>query len=126
MLKFKYYDESAKTEHLWCDSTSIYYSRMVEDANENKGNLFVTFKTGATYLYKDVKFEDYILYAAGGTDFSQGKSLNKLIKPKYECEKIENALPIEEIDKLMLEFQKKLKEEAESAEELQPTETEEE
>lgn len=98
MLKFKYYNEEEKTEYTWIDSSSIYFTRMVEDPSENKGNLYITFKTGQTYLYKDVKFEDYVVFIAGGTDFSQGKTLNKIIKPKYECEKQEDGPTIQEIN----------------------------
>lgn len=98
MLKLHHYDEEKKTDYMWIDSSSLYYTKMVEDPNENKGDLYVTFKTGATYKYKDVKYEDYVLLVAGGTDFSQGKTLNKLIKSKYECEKIENGPTIQQID----------------------------
>lgn len=98
MLKYKYYSESEKIEYAWIDSSSIYFTKMVEDQNENKGDLYVTFKTGQTYLYKDVKFEDYVIFIAGGTDFSQGKTLNKIIKPKYDFEKIEKGPTIQEIN----------------------------
>lgn len=98
MLKYKHYNENEKTEYTWIDSSSIYFTKMVEDPNENKGDLYVTFKTGQTYLYKDVKFEDYVIFIAGGTDFSQGKTLNKIIKPKYEFEKLEKGPTIQEIN----------------------------
>ena len=35
--------------------------------------------------------KDYIMFKHGGLDGSQGKALNKFIKPKYEFEKVENA-----------------------------------
>lgn len=98
MLKYKYYDEKEKTEHIWIESSSILYTKMVEDSNENKGDLYVTFKTGVTYCYKDVAFEDYVLFIGGGTDFSQGKTLNKIIKPKYEFEKLEKGPTMQEIN----------------------------
>lgn len=106
MLKFKHYNEKEKTEYAWIDSSSIYFAKMVEDPNENKGNLYVTFKTGQTYLYKDVKFEDYVIFIAGGTDFSQGKTLNKIIKPKYEFEKLEKGPTIQEINEQLEELTK--------------------
>ena len=71
---------------------------MVESPTDNKGDLYVTFKTGATYLYKDVAFEDYVLFIGGGTDFSQGKTLNKIIKPKYQVEKMEKGPTIQELN----------------------------
>ena len=58
--------------------------------NENKGDLFVTFKNGSTYKYKDVEFGDYVLLLCGGTDISQGKTMNKVIKSKYACERVED------------------------------------
>ena len=87
MILKKIYDEKTKTQRVWYDSTMIAYTEMVEDEYENKGNLYVTFKNGSTYVYKDVAFEDYVLFIAGGTDASQGKTLNKVIKSKYEFEK---------------------------------------
>ena len=88
MLIKKYYDENTKTEKAWFDSSNVFHTVMIEDEFENKGDLYVTFKNGATYLYKDVAFEDYVLLIAGGTDLSQGKALNKYIKSKYEFERV--------------------------------------
>jgi hypothetical protein len=90
MILRKVYNEKNKTQRVWYDSTMILYSEMVEDENENKGKLYVTFKNGSTYLYKDVNFEDYILFIGGGTDASQGKTLNKVIKGKYEYCRVED------------------------------------
>lgn len=96
MIIKKIYDESSRTQKVWYDSKMIAYSEMVEDEYENKGNLFITFRNGATYVYKNVDFMDYILFLSGGIDASQGKTLNKVIKTKYEYEKV-NGLSIEEI-----------------------------
>lgn len=91
MILKKIYDEKTKTQKVWYDSSMIKYSEMVENENENSGNLFITFNNGTTYVYKNVRFEDYVLFISGGTDISQGKTLNKVIKGKYEYEKIGNA-----------------------------------
>lgn len=88
MLLKKVYDEKTLTEKAWYDSSMFYFTRMVEDPNENKGELYVTFKNGATYHYFGVRFEDYVLLIAGGTDASQGKTLNKVIKGKYDFERV--------------------------------------
>lgn len=96
MIIKKIYDESSRTQKVWYDSKMIAYSEMVEDEYENKGNLFITFRNGTTYVYKNVDFTDYILFLSGGIDASQGKTLNKVIKTKYEYEKV-NGLSIEEI-----------------------------
>ena len=100
MILKKIYDEKTKTQKVWYDSTMIVYTEMVEDEIENKGDLYVTFKNGSTYVYKDVTFEDYILFIAGGTDASQGKTLNKVIKSKYEFEKGEQKNVQDLIDEM--------------------------
>lgn len=100
MVLKKIYDEKTKTQKAWFDSTMIFYTEMVEYENENKGDLFVTFKNGTTYKYTGVSFEDYVLFIGGGTDASQGKTLNKVIKSKYEYEKIGDA----DLDKLREEM----------------------
>lgn len=91
MVIKKIYDEKTKTQKVWFDSTMILYCEMVEYETENKGDLYITFKNGITYKYIGVKFEDYVLFISGGTDASHGKTLNKVIKPAYEFEKIGNA-----------------------------------
>lgn len=91
MILKKIYDENTKTQKVWFESTMILYTEMVEYENENKGDLFVTFKNGTTYKYTAVSFEDYLVFIGGGTDASQGKTLNKVIKGKYEYEKIGDA-----------------------------------
>lgn len=106
MILKKIYDEKTKTQKVWYDSTMLLYSEMVENENENSGNLFVTFKNGTQYVYKNVRFEDYVVFVAGGTDASQGKTLNKLIKGKYEYEKIGNA----DVDKINEEYRKSMEE----------------
>ena len=88
MLIKKIYNEETKTEKAWFDSSMFFHTVMIEDPAENKGDLYVTFKNGATYLYKDVAFEDYVLLIGGAAEMSQGKSLNKYIKSKYEFERV--------------------------------------
>lgn len=102
MVLKKVYDEKAKTQKIWYDSSMIYYTEMVESEVENSGNLFVVFKNGQKYVYKDVRFEDYIVFINGGTDASQGKTLNKVIKGKYEYEKVGDA----DMDELSKELNK--------------------
>lgn len=107
MVLKKIYNEETKTQKIWYDSSMIYYTEMVESETENCGNLFVVFKNGQKYVYKDVRFEDYILFINGGTDASQGKTLNKVIKNKYDYEKIGEA----DMEALKLEFEKSIEEE---------------
>ena len=113
MILKKIYEEKTKTQKVWYESSMIKYSEMVEYEDENKGDLFVTFNNGITYKYIGVAFEDYILFIGGGTDASQGKTLNKVIKGKYEYEKVGNA----DMDKINEEFNRT----NEEAEDIQNT-----
>lgn len=91
MLLFSFYNEKTHTEKAWYDSSNIFYSEYVESAEKNEGDLYVTFKNGATYKYKNVQIApDYIVFKHGGLDGSHGKALNAHIKSKYEFEKVEN------------------------------------
>jgi hypothetical protein len=86
-----FYDEKTLTEKVWYDSSMIVYSEFVEHENNNCGELFVTFKNGATYHYVNVDMvKDYIMFKNGGLDGSQGKALNKHIKPNYICERVDD------------------------------------
>ena len=87
---------------MWYDSSMILYSEMIESETENIGDLYITFKNGVTYRYKDVSFEDYVLLIGGATDASHGKTLNKIIKSKYEYEKIGDA-DVEKINNELFE-----------------------
>lgn len=91
MIKKKIYEEKSKTQKVWYDSSMMVYSEMVESDVDNVGELYVVFKNGWRYVYHNVKFEDYVLLLAGGTDASQGKTLNKVIKNKYEYERLDDA-----------------------------------
>lgn len=91
MIKKKIYEEKSKTQKVWYDSSMMVYSEMVESDVDNVGELYVVFKNGWRYVYHKVRFEDYVLLLAGGTDASQGKTLNKVIKNKYEYERLDDA-----------------------------------
>lgn len=109
MLIFHVYNETNHTEKAWYDSSNIFYSEYVEDSEKNEGDLYVTFKNGATYKYKNVQIApDYVVFKHGGLDGSHGKALNTHIKSKYEFEKVESK-NIDELKKeltLCLEKQK--------------------
>jgi hypothetical protein len=100
----KFYDEATHTDKVWYESSNVVYSKFVENDNDNSGQLYVTFKNGATYHYKDVDMPtDYLLFKSGGIDNSQGKTLNKQIKGKYEYERVadENiGLLMEELERV--------------------------
>lgn len=88
MILKKIYEEATKTQKVWYDSSMIIYSEMVESDDTNSGMLYITFNNGSIYVYKNVSFDDYLVFIGGGSDASQGKTLNKIIKSKYESEKV--------------------------------------
>lgn len=91
MLITSFYDEDSKTDKAWFESSNVFYSEFIEDNNENKGDLLITFNNGSTYKYKDVLIApDYLLFKFGDIEGSHGKALNKIIKPKYEFERMDN------------------------------------
>lgn len=99
MLITSYYDSKTRTEKAWFESSNILYSEFVEDEQKNEGDLYVTFKGGATYKYKKVQIApDYLMFKHGGLEGSHGKALNIHIKPKYEFEKMDNK-NVEELNK---------------------------
>ena len=91
MILLKIYNEKEKSQEVWYDSSNLYYSKMVEDPNANKGDLYVMFKTGKTYRYKGVSLGDYVSLVGGGGFGSNGKALNRIIKGKYEYELVESG-----------------------------------
>lgn len=103
----KYYDKKTLTEKVWHNSSMLKYTEMVEDPNENYGDLTVVFNNGSTYRYKNVRFEDYVLMIGGGIDGSNGKTFNKVVKEKnYAYERIE-PMSQEEIDRGYRELMQK-------------------
>ena len=88
-------------DKVWYDSSNIFFSECYDKENDFK-LLKIVFKNGYTYLYKDVDVNDYLMFKYGGTDGSNGKALNKYIKNKYECERIENS----DLDLLTMEMDK--------------------
>ena len=106
----KYYDKKTLTEKVWHNSSMLKYTEMVEDPNENYGELTVVFNNGSTYKYKDVSIGDYVFMVSGGMDGSNGKAFNQLVKSRgYEYEKVE-PLSQEYIDKGYEEVLEKEKE----------------
>ena len=108
--KAKVYDKKTLTEKVWHNSSMLKYTEMVEDPNENYGELTVVFNNGSTYKYKDVSIGDYVFMVSGGMDGSNGKAFNQLVKSRgYEYEKVE-PLSQEYIDKGYEEVLEKEKE----------------
>ena len=89
MIKHRDYDQEKRLDRVWYDSTNVFYSEC-EDIVDDYKILRVVFNNGATYEYKNVDVNDYVMFVRGGLDGSNGRALNKYIKPRCECEKIEN------------------------------------
>lgn len=109
MILKKIYLEDEKIQKVWYESSMIVYSEMKENEFENIGDLTITFKNGATYVYLDVTFEDYMVFIGGGTDASQGKTLNKVIKNKYQYKRIEDRNVQELLNELHKKEEKSIK-----------------
>lgn len=86
MILYRKYED--KKDRIWYDSSNILYSECDDNENDYK-TLRVTFKNGGTYQYNKVDVNDYVAFVHGGLDGSNGKALNKIIKGKYEFEKLE-------------------------------------
>ncbi len=106
MIIFRKYDEKEHIDHVWYQSSNIVYSECLDTINELK-TLTVIFKNGKRYQYKEVDVNDYVMFMHGGLDGSNGKALNKFIKNKYECEKLDDV-STDYAEKLLEEYQKKL------------------
>ena len=94
------YNNDKLLDRVWYDSSNIAYSECDDNVNALK-TLRVTFRNGATYQYEEVDVNDYVLFVHGGLDNSNGKALNKYIKPKYKCTRIEDR----DVEKLKEELE---------------------
>ena len=65
------------TDHSWYQSSNVLYSACMDKDTSDKKDLIIIFKGGATYMYKNVDINDYIMFK--GAD-SQGKYLPNIIR----------------------------------------------
>ena len=116
MIIHRDYDQEKRLDRVWYNSSNVFYSECEDVVNDYK-ILRVVFNNGATYEYRNVDVNDYVMFVRGGLDGSNGRALNKFIKPKCECERIEDLGKeklTEELNRLLEEKrQKKLVEEQE-------------
>lgn len=78
-----------KKDRVWYESSNIVYSECDDNENDLK-TLRVTFKNGSTYQYENVDVNNYVLFVHGGLDGSNGKALNKFIKPNCEYKRLDD------------------------------------
>ena len=76
-----------KTQHTTFESSTVASSDWTIEAEAATGELIVSFKSGASYVYADVKKEDYTKFINSD---SIGSALNHFIKGTYEFTKLEN------------------------------------
>jgi len=108
MVLLREYNQKEMIDRAWYDSSMIVYSECYDNEESRKKQLKVVFKNGNTYLYKDVDVDDYVMFAHGGLDGSNGKALNKYIKPKCEfikCEDTDIQLLNEELNRRLKEME---------------------
>ena len=109
MLTFRFYDTEEKIDYAWYQSSNIVFSKC-EDHESSYKTLTVVFKNGATYKYKDVDVNDYVLFLHGGIMGSNGKAFHAyIIKKGYKFEKL-SPTTTAELDKLKAELKVKKKE----------------
>lgn len=89
MIIHRDYDKEKRLDRVWYNSSNVFYSEC-EDIVDDYKILRVVFNNGATYEYKNVDVNDYVMFVRGGLDGSNGRALNKYIKPKCEFERIED------------------------------------
>ena len=123
MILFRYYDKDTQVDRIWYSSSNILYSEC-DDKKDDYKELRITFKNGETYRYSKVSANDYVLFAHGGIDASNGKAFWKIIRPKYEAEKIERK-ELKEIEDLMEFYKAKKAAETVAKEEKKENESEE-
>ncbi len=116
MIILRDYNSEAALDRVWYDSSNVFYSEC-EDGNTAKKTLRVVFKNGATYQYRDVDVNDYIMFIAGGVDGSNGKALNEFVKKK-KCpyERIDNMNKEKLIEEMNSIKERRAKEKAEKEE----------
>ena len=103
MVLCRQYDQEKKLDKVWYNSSNILYSECDDHVNALK-TLRVTFSNGRTYQYTNVDVNDYLMFMHGGLDGSNGKALNRYIKPKYDCERI----PDKDVNEIEYEKQQAL------------------
>ena len=73
MITFRFYDPEEKVDYVWYKSSNVAFSKCDDKVNDYK-DLTVVFNNGATYKYKKVNVNDYLMFVAGGTNGSNGKA----------------------------------------------------
>lgn len=86
----------------WFDSSNVLYAECDDKDNQLK-EVKIVFKNGGTYLYKEVKVQDWLMFRDAS---SNGKAFFKYLK-NYEYEKLENS----DVDEIKNNLQELINEE---------------
>lgn len=87
------YDLETNVDKVWYESSNVIYSEFNEHSDDNFGELYVVFKGGKRYLYRNVSFLNYLNFKnAVLNDGSSGKALNEYIIKNYPGEKVEDVV----------------------------------
>lgn len=81
MILFREFNEQEMIDRIWYQSSMVVYSECHDKTDTPLKDVKVVFKNGSCYLYKDINVNDYVAFVHGGLDGSNGKALNKFIKP---------------------------------------------
>lgn len=101
------YDLERCVDSVWYESTNVIYSEFYEHDEDNFGELYIVFKGGKRYLYKNVSYMNYLYFKnAVFNEGSSGKALNEYIIKNYKGEKVDDA-SIDDILKRLNETDKK-------------------
>ena len=87
MKIYSHFDEASSIDKAWYKSSNIVYSECYDKKDDFK-ELKVVFTNGRCYLYKDVDVNDYLRFREAK---SQGHVMNDLIKPTYQCVRMEDV-----------------------------------
>ena len=91
MLKNEY-DLEKCIDRVWYESTNVIYSEFYEHDNDNFGELYIVFREGKRYLYKNVSYMNYLYFKnAAFKEGSSGKALNEYIIKNYKGEKVDDV-----------------------------------
>lgn len=86
------YDLEKCVDRVWYESSNVIYSEFYEHDVDNFGELYIVFKGGKRYLYKNVSYMNYLYFKnAVFNEGSSGKALNEYIIKNYKGEKVDDA-----------------------------------
>ena len=93
-----------KVDHVWYDSSNVKYSACYDNSTP-LSTLKVVLRGGATYIYKNVTLEDYMLFKSAT---SNGSVFNKHIVKNYKGIRLEDT-DLEKLEEFKNSFMEETK-----------------